>query len=794
MKWLQRFWPFLLIGAVVILFFWPIFKGYIPFPGDLLVGQNPYKTESFLGFAPGGYPNKAQGPDVITEIYPWRYFSINTLRQFSIPFWNPHNFSGNPQMANFQTAIFYPFNLLYFILPFNLAWTIIILLQPLLAGFFMYLFLKKSVNLSDVASFLGAVAFSFSSYMTVWIEYGNIGSTLLWLPLILFFTKRYFEKTSALNFLGICLSFVFSILAGYIQGVFYIYVFCFLYYSFLVFSQKGSFQKHKKNFLFLVSLFLPFLITSFQLLPTLKLFSESTRGAYSLLQLEKNLSPIFNLITIAIPDFFGHPATRNYFLDGTYIERVMYPGIVILFFALYTIFTKINVKERKFFILVGIVSLVIATNFPLVKYFYLIPIPVISTTVATREFSIFIFSLIVLAAIGINHFIETKSFPKKFIYFVIISFSLIWIVVLVLMKANPDLSVNLKISFRNLIIPSGLAFLTLVCVFLKRFNLKLSITLLSLLIVFDLFYFFNKITPFAPSSFTYPNTPIMSYLSKTAGINRFWGYGNAYIPPNFQSVDASFSTEGNDPLHLVRYTELLASSKNGKLPNILPRPDANIAGGYGSDDLRQNFYRKRVLDLLGVKYILHKQELVDAWYQWDKTTFPQDQYELIYKVYPWQVYENKNVLPRFFVTGDYMVAKDKSEALESIYNPDINLNKTLVLEKSPKLSIEKEASGFAKLLSYKPNKIIFDVSTSGNSLLFLSDNFYPEWEARVDGVKKDILLSDYSFRAVEVSKGSHTVEFYYNPKTFSLGLGIGALGIILLFFSSFYVRNNQKTL
>ena len=286
----------------------------------------------------------------------------------------------------------------------------------------------------------------------------------------------------------------------------------------------------------------------------------------------------------------------------------------------------------------------------------------------------------------------------------------------------------------------------------------------------------------------------MSYLSKTAGINRFWGYGNAYIPPNFQSVDASFSTEGNDPLHILRYTELLASSKDGKLPKILPRPDANIAGGYGSDDLKQNLYRKRVLDLLGVKYILHKQELIDAWYQWDKTTFPQDQYELIYKVYPWQVYENKNVLPRFFVTGDYMVAKDKSEALESIYNQDINLNKTLILEKSPKLSTEKEASGWAKLLSYKPNKIIFDVSTSGNSLLFLSDNFYPEWEARVDGVKEDILLSDYSFRAVEVSKGSHKVEFYYNPKTFSLGLGIGALGIILLFFSSFYVRNNQKTL
>lgn len=791
MRRFRKFWPFILIGFITLLFFWPVFKGYIPFPGDLLINQNPYKTESYLGFTPGGYPNKAQGPDVITEIYPWRYFSINTLKDFSIPFWNPHNFSGNPQMANFQTAIFYPFNLLYFIFPFNLSWTIIIMLQPFLAGFFMYLFLKRSVNLSKIASFLGAVAFSFSSYMTVWIEYGNIGSTLLWLPLVLLFVKRYFEKANVANFLGISIPVIFSILAGYIQGVFYIYILCFLYYGFLIFSKKGSIKNHRKNFLFLLSLFLPFLITSFQILPTLKLFLESTREAYTLLQIEKNLSPVVNLITIVVPDFFGNPATRNYWIDGTYIERVMYPGIVILFFALYAVFTKINILERKFFIIVGIVSLVIATNFPFVKYLYLIPIPVISTTVATRELSIFIFSLIVLGAIGIDHFIINKKFSNKYIYFVLVFFSLIWIAVFSLIKVNPDLSVNLKISVRNLVMPSGLIFLTVVAVFLKRFNAKLSIFLLAFLIVFDLFYFFNKITPFSPSSFTYPNTPLTSYIKENAGINRVWGYGNAYIPANFQSVDGTFSTEGNDPLHLKRYTELLASSKDGKLPKILPRPDANIASGYGSDDLKQNFYRKRVLDLLGVKYVLHKQDLVDAWYSWDKTTFPENQYSLVHRVYPWQVYENKNAVPRYFITGDYITVKSKSEALSNIYNPNINLSKTLILEKAPKLSMDPFASGFVKLLSYKPNKIVFEVNVSDNSLLFLSDNFYSEWEAKIDGVKTEILLANYSFRAVEVPKGKHLVKLSYSSDSFHFGIIISLISFFLI--STYVIISIRKT-
>ena len=594
---IKSFWPLILIGFIVLVFFYPIFKGNIPFPGDLLVNSNPYSTQSFLGYNPGGYPNKAQGSDVITEIYPWRYFSIDQIKQGEIPFWNPHNFSGNPQIANFQTALFYPLNILYLILPFNLSWTLIIMLQPFLAGIFMYLFLKKGVGLKDFASFIGAVSFSFSSYMSVWIQYGNIGSTLLWLPLILLLIKNFVGKITALNFLILSLSLCMSFLAGYIQGVFYIYILSFLYYLYLVLQEKKKVKNLKKHTLFLVATLIPVLMTFFQILPTIQLFSDSTRGAYTLSQIEKNLSPIFNWITIIFPDFFGNPATRNYWLDGTYIERVLYPGSVVLLFAVFSVFNKIKITERKFFLVVGIISLVIATNFPFVKYLYLIPIPVISTTVATREFSIFIFSLIVLAAIGIDNFLSLKKENNKILYLYLLAYLSIWIAVVALYKLNPDLSDNLKISIRNMIFPSVIILLaTTVAYFTKRVSVKVFYVLIFLLVLFDLFYFFHKITPFAPASFTYPNSPVTEFISKNASINRFWGYGLAYIMPNFQSVDGTYSPEGNDPLHIARYTELLSSSTNGKLPQTLPRPDANIAPGYGQDDLKNNFYRKRVLD------------------------------------------------------------------------------------------------------------------------------------------------------------------------------------------------------
>jgi uncharacterized membrane protein YfhO len=790
-KILSKFWPFILITAIVLLFFYPVFKGQLPFPGDLLVSTNPYRSQSFLGIAAGGYPNKAQGQDVIAEIYPWRNFSINQLKQGSIPFWNPYNFSGNPQIANFQTAVFYPLNFFYFLLPFNLAWTLIIMSQPLLAALFMYWFLKKGIGIKNFPAVIGGIAFGFSSHMVVWIEYGNIGSTFLWLPLILLLTKYLAQKIQLKIMLVLVLSLTIAILAGYIQGVFYIYALCFFYYLYLVLMQK-KFKQFRSHILFLVSLGIPLLLSSFQILPTLQLFAESTRSAYTLAQIGKNLAPIQYLITIAIPDFFGNPATRNYWIDGTYIERVMYPGVVMLLFAAYAILSRVKFVEKKFFLIVAAVSLLIATNFPLVKYFYLIPIPVISTTVPTRELCIFIFSMIVLGAIGLEHFLTEKSFQKKFIFIFLAFLISVWGAVISLIKFYPALSVNLKITEHNLIIPSLLIIATIVAILFKKINLKISLILLTILVVFDLFYFFNKITPFSPSVLAYPQTPVISYLQNNAGINRYWGYGSAYIQANYESMDQTFSPEGNDPLHISRYGELIASSKDGIFPKTPPRPDANIAPGYGVNDLKTNRFRQRILDLFGVKYVLNYQELNDAWQNADLSTFPPEDFFLVYKVFPWQVYENKNALPRFFLANNFIIANNKQRALDEIYNPKLDLRKTLILESNPNLLIDSNAKGDIKLISYKPNNVIFETTTNGNSLLFLSDNYFPDWGVKIDGNDSKILIADYSFRAVAIPKGKHVVEFYYSPKIFELGLGIGAAGLLLLILVAVYVKKNKS--
>jgi hypothetical protein len=98
-------------------------------------------------------------PDVITQIYPWKKITIDSWKQGQVPLWNPYSFSGTPHAANYQTAVFSPVNLLYFILPFLEAWSIMILLQPLFG--IIHVFLAAGSKRSKPTSLIGSIALCF---------------------------------------------------------------------------------------------------------------------------------------------------------------------------------------------------------------------------------------------------------------------------------------------------------------------------------------------------------------------------------------------------------------------------------------------------------------------------------------------------------------------------------------------------------------------------------------------------------------------------------------------------------
>ena len=123
------------------------------------------------------------------------------------------------------------------------------------------------------------------------------------------------------------------------------------------------------------------------------------------------------------------------------------------------------------------------------------------------------------------------------------------------------------------------------------------------------------------------------------------------------------------------------------------------------------------------------------------------------------------------------------KTLKRFYSNSFDFRKTIIVEENPNIVLNKEAKGKSEIISYTPNKIIIKVNTDSPALLFLSDNYYPGWEAFIDGSQTKIFRADYAFRAVVVPKGTHTVIFNYSPLSFKLGIVgaiIGLIGLVIL--------------
>ena len=90
------------------------------------------------------------------------------------------------------------------------------------------------------------------------------------------------------------------------------------------------------------------------------------------------------------------------------------------------------------------------------------------------------------------------------------------------------------------------------------------------------------------------------------------------------------------------------------------------------------------------------------------------------------------------------------------------------------------------------NRLLLVAESTENSMLVLSDTFFPGWKVFIDGKEGKIFRANYSFRAVPISAGKHMVEFVYNPLSFKLGITITSLGVLGCFIIFLARRRKQN--
>jgi hypothetical protein len=97
-----------------------------------------------------------------------------------------------------------------------------------------------------------------------------------------------------------------------------------------------------------------------------------------------------------------------------------------------------------------------------------------------------------------------------------------------------------------------------------------------------------------------------------------------------------------------------------------------------------------------------------------------------------------------------------------------------------------------QVMEYKSNPINIKLNVTAPSdgwLLQLSTN-YPGWKVKIDGNEEKVYYGDVLFRAIKLTKGSHIIEFYYQPLSFMLGLSVSFCFLFILLMYIFIKRRN----
>ena len=92
--------------------------------------------------------------------------------------------------------------------------------------------------------------------------------------------------------------------------------------------------------------------------------------------------------------------------------------------------------------------------------------------------------------------------------------------------------------------------------------------------------------------------------------------------------------------------------------------------------------------------------------------------------------------------------------------------------------------------------IKYESNSNDANLAVLSEIFYKDWNAYLDGKLVPIAKADYVLRALVIPAGKHTIDFKFEPKVFNTSYTITMVSnwllfVILIWFGYYTYKKNE---
>lgn len=244
--------------------------------------------------------------DMAGQFVAWRSFGFGALAQGRLPLWNPYLYAGEPFFGGMQSALLYPPNVIFLLLPLNVALNWSIAINMWLLGAFMFAWARMR-GLSHPASFLAGALIMFCGACAPHIYAGHLPNlcTMPWAPLILLSIDGWIDRRHPKWLLIGVGAVAIQIFAGHIQYVFFTAIAAGLYALARLIQTRVNIAAA----LGLLSIYpAGAALAGVQLLTAMEASGESVRGGMVGWSFVSSYSfPPENFLTTIVPHVYGSP-------------------------------------------------------------------------------------------------------------------------------------------------------------------------------------------------------------------------------------------------------------------------------------------------------------------------------------------------------------------------------------------------------------------------------------------------------------------------------------------------------
>ena len=725
----------------------------------------------------GGIFMPAGGGDLASLYFPTYGHVAEQIQAGNLPLWNPHTYSGMPLLADVQTGLLYPPNWIFYLLAVEghyygaLLW--LLLTHYWLASVFMYL-LMRDLGVSRLGSLVGGLVFAYCGFMVAHLGHMPMVLVATWIPLMLLLTRRALITGGPPGWVWAILAGLtatLSLLAGHVQIFAYGLLAVGVMFAALIWTREPITPRLVRSWALKGALILglALLVGAGQLVPSLELSGQSARSSVSYEEASEFPAQPITLLNLILPRVYGDSPTTYSFGEYQTTENWAYCGVVTL--ALATAGLLLGRGRIRFlFALIAALSLLIMVGNLSIFHAWLYGFAPGFNMLrdAGRALVLLGLGLGGLAGFGLDGLriaLLGSAGQRRAAFWWLsgvsgaLAVGALWVMPLLfngvlqgqgaLYGRLPGAINDLGMALLWVGLLTGLGWLA----YRRRVSVDWMAGAIAFVLVLDLFSPNSRFNPTTQNVLAgYEHFDARAVLRKGTQetvvgiplrINSDTDAQGVWAPGNALDMGTLYDTGGAfNPLRLERYERLWEVARE--------HPDGPL------------------FDLTGARFeVLSDTARLEGEAKWER----------IQRFPGFQIFRNQNALPRAFLVHESVIEPDPKAAIEALRRFWVDPRHAVILESGQPVesnlpgTAEPDASNSesVRAVYYEGDSLQLRVRATAPGWLVLTDNWYPGWEATVDGAPAPIERAYSTYRAVRVDPGEHVVTMRFSPASWRWG-------------------------